>query len=132
MVCGSIGHGGVENIRDFYNFLKNQNFDVLEHIQAEGMDYSHISDFRDKKDLSQKIVDHDLDFIKKADVIVVLVDEPSYGTAIEMYIAKSLGKKIILFGEKPVPTPWPIYFSDQVILTKEKLVGELRKLEKKK
>ena len=129
MICGSIGHGGVENIKNFYNFLKNESFDVLEHIQAEGMDYSHISDFRDKKELSQKIVDHDLEFVKKADVVVVLVDVPSYGTAVEMYIAKKLGKKIILFGEKPVPTPWPIYFSDRIIKTKEDLVKELRKIE---
>jgi len=132
MICGAIGHGEVENIRNFYNFLKNENFDVLEHIQVEGMDYSHISDFRDKKELSQKIVNHDLEFVKKADVIVVLVDEPSYGTAIEMYIAKNLGKDIISFGKKPIPTPWPIFFSDHLVETKEELVALLHELEKKK
>jgi nucleoside 2-deoxyribosyltransferase len=57
------------------------------------MDYSHISDFRDKPDLSRKIVNHDLKYIESSDAVVVIANGPSYDTAIEMFVAKSLGKK---------------------------------------
>ena len=50
------------------------------------MDYSHISDFRDKQDLSSKIINHDLKYIESSDVVVV--NGPSYGTAIEMFAPK--------------------------------------------
>jgi hypothetical protein len=32
MVCGSIGYGGISNIRDLYSFLRMASFDVLDHI----------------------------------------------------------------------------------------------------
>jgi predicted metallopeptidase len=50
------------------------------------MDYSHISDFRDKQDLSSKIINHDLKYIESSDVVVV--NGPSYGSAIEMFAPK--------------------------------------------
>ena len=65
MVCGSIGYGGIHEIRQMYSFLGNEGFDIIDHLVSRGMDYSDIEDFRDKKDLSHKIVDHDLEFIKK-------------------------------------------------------------------
>ena len=58
------------------------------------MNYSDIRDFRDKRDLSRQIVNHDLQYIEKSDVIVVIVNGPSYGTAIEMYVAKNSGKNV--------------------------------------
>ena len=42
------------------------------------MDYSHISDFRDKHDLSSKIINHDLKCIESSNVVVA--NGPSYGT----------------------------------------------------
>jgi hypothetical protein len=94
------------------------------------MDYSSMDDFRDQKELSKKIVEHDLKYVQKADVLVVLTGTPSYGTAIEMYVARNLGKKVILLAENPIPTPWPIYFSDYVVKTEEELLSILRRLGK--
>ncbi|MGH9952810.1 MAG: nucleoside 2-deoxyribosyltransferase, partial [Nitrososphaeraceae archaeon] len=91
---------------------------------------SDIRDFRDKKELSQQIVSHDLQFVEKADVIVVVADKPSFGTAIEMYIAKNSNKKVILLANDPVPTPWPVNFSDYIVRNEEDLITLLEELRK--
>jgi nucleoside 2-deoxyribosyltransferase len=128
MVCGSIGYGGVDEIRRMYSVLLEKGFDIVDHLVRKGMDYSDIRDFRDKKELSQQIVSHDLQFIEKADVIVVLANRPSYGTAIEMYVAKNLNKKVILLANDPVPTPWPVNSSDYVVRNEEELIILLEEL----
>jgi hypothetical protein len=122
MVCGSIGSGGIDNIRRFYTLLDTEGFDTVNHIVSKGMDYSDIKDFRNKKELSRQIVNHDLEYVKKADVLVVLACMPSYGAAIEMFVAKNSGKKIVLLAKDPVPTPWSINFSDYVVTTEEELI----------
>ena len=130
MVCGSIGYGGIDNIRRIYTFLDTEGFDIVDHIVGKGMDYSGIKDFRNKKELSRQIVNHDLEYVKKADVLVVLASMPSYGAAIEMFVAKNSGKKIVLLAKDPVPTPWSINFSDYVVTTVEELIKLLWDLKK--
>jgi hypothetical protein len=122
MVCGSIGYGGIDNIRRFYTLLDTEGFDTVDHIVSKGMDYSDIKDFSNKKELSRQIVNHDLEYVKKADVLVVLANMPSYGAAIEMFVAKNSGKKIVVLAKDPVPTPWSINFSDYVVTTEEELI----------
>ena len=130
MVCGSIGYGGIDDIRRIYAFLDTEGFDIVDHIVGKGMDYSGIKDFRNKKELSRQIVNHDLEYVKKADVLVVLASMPSYGAAIEMFVAKNSGKKIVLLAKDPVPTPWSINFSDYVVTTVEELIKLLWDLKK--
>ena len=130
MVCGSIGYGGIDDIRRIYTFLDTEGFDIVDHIVGKGMDYSDIKDFRNKKELSRQIVNHDLEYVKKADVLVVLASMPSYGAAIEMFVAKNSGKKIVLLAKDPVPTPWSINFSDYVVTTEEELIKLLWDLKK--
>ena len=125
-----MGYGGIDNIRRFYTLLDTEGFDTVDHIVSEGMDYSDIKDFRNKKELSRQIVNHDLEYVKKADVLVVLAWMPSYGAAIEMFVAKNSGKKIVLLAKDPVPTPWFINFSDYLVTTEEELIKLLRDLEK--
>ena len=122
MACGSIGYGGINEIKNMYSFLVNHGFSIVDHIVHKGMDYSHITDFRDKQALSSKIAQHDLKYIESSDIVIVLSNGPSYGTAIEMFVAKSLGKKIILFAKEPVPTPWPVHFSDHIATNEDQLV----------
>jgi nucleoside 2-deoxyribosyltransferase len=128
MVCGSIGYGGINEIKNMYTFLVNHGFSIVDHIVHKGMDYSHITDFRDKPDLSSKIVKHDLKYIESSDVIIIIANGQSYGTAIEMFVAKSLGKQIILLAKDPVPTPWPVYFSDHIATSEEQLILILRNI----
>ena len=129
MLCGSIGYGGINEIKDLYTLLVNKGFSVIDHIVHTGTDYSRIKDFRDKQDLSFKIINSDLKYIENSDAIVAIANGPSYGTAIEIFVAKNLGKKIILFAKDPVPTPWPVYFSDHIATSEEQLYGILRNLD---
>jgi hypothetical protein len=129
MVCGSIGHVGIGDIRYFQSLLKKEGFDIIDHISAEGMDYSDTRDFRDKKDFSFKIVNHDLEYVKESHVLVVLANRPSFGTAIEMFVAKNSGKPVIVFAKESVPTPWPVNFSDYTVTAEQELIILLRQLE---
>ena len=129
MVCGSIGHGGIGDIRYFHSLLKKEGFDIIDHISVEGMDYSDTRDFRDKKDFSSKIVNHDLEYVKESDILVILAYRPSFGTAIEMFVAKNSKKPVIVFAKESVPTPWPINFSDYIVTAEEELITLLRQLD---
>ena len=130
MICGSIGYGGLWYIEDLYSFLCSKGFDVVNHIMDRRMNYSAIKDFRRRKRLSGKIVEHDLNYVMQADVLVVIADRPSYGTAIEVFIAKKYGKKIILLAKDPIPTPWLVNFSDYILTSQDGLVRLLHRLEK--
>ncbi|MCP8315592.1 MAG: nucleoside 2-deoxyribosyltransferase [archaeon] len=126
MVCGAIANKGISKIRKIQSLLKEKGFHVIDQISDE--DYSKIKDFRGKKDIAEEITKHDLDFIKESDVLVALIDRPSYGVAVEIYFAKISGKKIITMSKRKVPSPWPIAFSDRIINDEEQLVSALREL----
>lgn len=128
VVCGSIGYGGLSEIREIQSLLRKEGFTVLDHISEEGMDYSDVKDFRNKTELAKKIVRHDLDFIRASDVVVGIANKPSYGTAIEIFVAKELGKKIVFFSEDRVPTPWPIAFSDRIVTNRRDLILTLKEM----
>ena len=117
----------VLEIKNMYTFLVNHGFSMVDHIVHKGMDYSHITDFRDRQALSSKIVKHDLKYIESYDIVIG--NDPSYGTAIEMFVAKSLDKEIILFAKDPVTTPWPVHFSDHIATSEDQLVLILHNLE---
>lgn len=128
MVCGSIGYGGVNEMMRLYAIIREKGFDTLNHLVEKGMDYSGIDDFRDKIELCQKIVKHDLEYVNKADILVISASPPSYGTAMEMLIARYKGKRIILLAKDKVPTPWPINFSDFIVKGEQELFELLNKL----
>ena len=128
MICGSIGYGGVNEIRRLYALLREKGYDIVDHLIEKGMDYSDINDFRDKKELSHEIIKHDLEYVNKSDIIIVLANSPSYGTAMEMLIAKEGGKKVIVLAKDPIPSPWPINFSDFIVKDESELIKLLDKL----
>ncbi len=127
MVCGPLGSGGVGKIMNMIKFLEENGFEPVKQIVKGKSDYSKIRDFRKRRKLARKIIIHDLQFVKKSDVLIVL-PEPSFGASIEMYVAKSLKKKIILFSNRPVPTPWPVGYSDLIITNKKDLLNYLQKI----
>lgn len=128
IICGSIGYGGIEKIKELRDFLIKNEFLVIDHISKENMDYSKIDDFREKKELSKKIVSHDLNYIDQAEILIVITERPSFGTAIEQYYAYKKKKIIIIFSEDAVPTPWPIRFSTYIVKSKMELIKTLIKL----
>ena len=131
MVCGSIGYGGIEKIQKLYDLLKAKGFDTANHLLEKDMDYSHINDFRDRPELSKGIVEHDLKNVSMADVLVVIANSPSYGTGMEIVIAKNNCKQIILLASNPLPTPWPVYFSDFIVKDEKELFRLLGNMEQR-
>jgi hypothetical protein len=132
MVCGSIGFGGIDEIKRYYSLLRDKGFDTVDHISDRRMDYSNVQDFRGKRSLSRRIVEHDLQYVSKADLLLVLSNGPSYGTGIEIHEAKRIGKTVVFLAREPVPTPWPVNFSDFVVHSDEELFSLLGKLKKRR
>jgi len=133
MVCGSLGYeDNVQRIRELQAFLMEKNFKILDQLRGGALNYSHIRDFRDRKELATNIVEKDLELVKEADIVVAMCDVPSFGTAIELFVAKKLGKTVIAFSKQPVASPWPIVFSDYIVDTEENLSKLLQTLQNKK
>jgi len=128
IVCGPIAYGNIREIKELQRSLREEGFEVIDQFQDKKMDYSSIEDFRGKKRLAEKIVRNDLKFIEKCDVVVAICDKPSFGTAIEIYYAKKLGKKVIVLNKEAQQSPWPIAFADQLVKNKEELIEALLKL----
>ncbi|HDI12414.1 MAG TPA: hypothetical protein ENF63_02345, partial [Candidatus Bathyarchaeota archaeon] len=120
--------GNIREIKELQRSLREEGFEVIDQFQDKKMDYSSIEDFRGKKRLAEKIVRNDLEFIEKCDVVVAICDKPSFGTAIEIYYAKKLGKKVIVLNKEAQQSPWPIAFADQLVKNKEELIEALLKL----
>ncbi len=125
LVCGSIGYGGVDEIRDIQAFLRSEGFEVIDQLDV---DYSDVDDFRDKPDLCRKIVEHDLHLCQEADVIVLVASYPSFGAAVEAALASMTGKPVVSYCPTQLKSPWPLYLSRSVVTSKSELVGVLRSL----
>ncbi len=125
IVCGSVGYGGIDNIRKLQRFLKERGYDVLDQLK---LDYSEVDDFRDKPELWSKIVRNDLDFCEKADVIVLIATNPSFGAMAEVVVSAMKGKPVIAFCPKAVKSPWPLYFATAVAKSGEELLSVLESL----
>ena len=70
-----------------------------------------------------------MEYVKESDVLVILANRPSFGTAIEMFVAKNSKKPVIVFAKESIPTPWPINFSDYIVTAEEELITLLRQLD---
>ncbi len=129
IVLGSIGYGGIDYIRRMYDMLEREGYDVIKHIFENGTDYTDITDIRHERDLSRRICEHDLEYVSKADILVILGGKPSWGTAMEEYKGKAVdGKTTILLAKDPLPTPRPINYADYVVDSEEKLTELLRNI----
>jgi len=128
IVCGSVSYGGLEIIQDLHNLLKTKGFITYNHISEEGMDYSYIKDFKNHQDIALKIVTHDIKSIQKTDVVVTVLNGPSYGAAIEMNTAKQSGIPVISLCENGIPTPFIIYLSDYIVSSRDDLINLLNQI----
>lgn len=125
IVCGPIAYGNIEKIKVFQKILEKKGYTVIDQFKSNEMDYKSVDDFRDKKELAEKIVKNDFACIKECDVLVAVCDLPSFGTAMEIYHAKMLSKKVIVLNEKVQPSPWPIAFADKIVRNLDELIRYL-------
>jgi len=63
------------------------------------------------------IVEGDLRDIQSADIVVANTWKPSFGTAMEVFYAKSIGKHVIVLHPEGSVSPWLRYFSNQITHT---------------
>ena len=59
-----------------------------------------------EEDVAEDIVDRDRQMIDQASAVLVNGNEPSWGTAMEVFYAKSLGKPVIAFTNAETISPW--------------------------
>ena len=128
IICGSLSYGGLEKIQDLQNLLIIKGFNIYNHISEENMDYSYIKDFKNHQDIALKIVTHDIKSIQKTDVVVTVLNGPSYGAAIEMNTAKQSGIPVISLCENGIPTPFIIYLSDYIVSSRDDLINLLNQI----
>ncbi len=127
-VCGSIGYGGIEEIKRVQEILRKRGFEVLDQLLYN---YTHIEDFRDKRELCSEIVRRDLDFCREADVIVLIAKNPSFGAMAEVVVSSLKGKPVVVFCPERLKSPWPVYFSEVVVKSEEELIEALKSIESK-
>ena len=64
-------------------------------------------DFRGREDeVADELVDADKDAIEQCSVLLVNANQPSLGTAMEVFFAKSIGKQVIAFTNADSISPW--------------------------
>jgi hypothetical protein len=68
------------------------------------------------------IVEGDMRDIGESDVLLVNASRPSWGTAMEIAKSFDLGKRVIVFGAGPRPSPWLCYHSHAQCNTVEQAV----------
>ena len=129
IVCGSVGYGGIEEIRRLQQLLREKGYDVIDQLK---LDYSDIDDFRDKPELWSEIVRNDLEFCGKADVIVLIATNPSFGAMAEVVISSLKGKPVIAYCPKAVKSPWPLYFATAIAKNDEELIKALESIKPKR
>jgi|Deesub1362A_J573_1020465.scaffolds.fasta_scaffold07137_3 7-cyano-7-deazaguanine reductase len=130
MICGSLGYGGKERIKELQELLRENGFEVID--QLKDMDYCEIQDFRDKLELCREIVRRDLEKVSEADVIIIISDFPSFGASVEAFQASMSGKRVIAYSEGKARSPWPLAMAQEVCESKEELLEALRREEMRK
>jgi len=128
MVCGSIGYGGVDDIREVQRFLREKGFEVVDQLEV---DYTEVEDFRDRPELWEEIVKSDLNFCSEADAIVLVAKNPSFGAMAEVVISSMKGKPVVAYCPDKVKSPWPLYFADRLARTLDEVAKALEELRKK-
>ncbi len=129
IVLGAVGYGDIKEIISIQRFLKEKGFEVID--QFKNLDYSYVEDFRDKKELCEKIIKNDLKYVSEADVVIFLVTKPSFGAMAETIFSYLTGKYVIALCKDKVKSPWPIYFSNYIVKNESELIDVLKNIKLK-
>lgn len=75
----------------------------------------------------REIVELDKRDVRESDCLVVMYTQPSVGTSMEIFLAWSLGKPVLVINEsnKPV-SPWLRYHATAMVRTKELAMQKLK------
>ncbi len=107
-LCGAINGCTDAEANDWRRTAK----DYLRHETLDPMR----RDYRGKEDESvAEIVAGDLADIHASDAILAACDKPSWGTAMEIHYAHSIGKRVVVVCGQPRISPWLRYHSSAVV-----------------
>jgi len=79
-----------------------------------------------KETAASEFVKRDLNDAKRCDIMVVFMPILSAGACMELFYAKSKGKKIIVLSNIERLSPWIIYHSDSIVKKEKELEEKLR------
>ena len=85
-------------------------------------------DYRGReRECAAEIVEKDIADIEASHALLVYFDKPSVGTSMEIYIAKTMGKPVVVIdaSDKPL-SPWLMYHVDHVVKTMADSLALLR------
>lgn len=82
-----------------------------------------MTDYRGREDdHAEEIVEQDKDAIQQCDLVLVNAHTPSWGTAMEVFFAASLGIPVVGFSGAPSISPWLRQHTTAIFLTLEEAV----------
>lgn len=120
-LCGGINGLSDSDCKDWRNKVK-ESLDGLYHF----LDPMR-RDYRGKEDQSvHSIVHGDYHDIDKSDIILALVDKPSWGTAMEIHYAFEAKKEVISITNQEKVSPWLKYHSHVMIKSLDEAIQLLK------
>jgi nucleoside 2-deoxyribosyltransferase len=78
-----------------------------------------------EEEFADEIVARDEQMIDEADVVLVNASEPSWGTAMEVFYAKNLGKVVIAFTHSDAISPWLRVHTTAIFGTLAQAIGAI-------
>jgi hypothetical protein len=122
-LCGGINGLTDDECVSWRNQVKDKLKGLVNFLDPMRRDYRGIED-----KYPGEIVEGDKTDIKNSDVILVLANVPSWGTAMEVFFASSLGKRIVCVCGKDNPSPWLKYHSDYITRDMECAVAIIKSI----
>ena len=77
---------------------------------------------------AEGFVERDLADIEKCDVLIAYLPKLSAGACMELFYAKSKGKKIVVVSDMACLSPWIVVHSDMIVKRFEELEGALKQM----
>ena len=121
-LCGGINALSDKECKDWRERVKEElkeKFDFLDPMRR---------DYRGKEDkLYRQIVKNDLEDIRKADYILALANQPSWGTAMEIYEAFQHKLVVTICNQENI-SPWLRFHSSIIVKTIDEVVEFFNRL----
>jgi len=113
-LCGGINKLSDADAKDWREAAKAALGDVYDLVDPMRNDYRG----REMEPgVTQLIIEGDKNDICGCDIILVNANKPSWGTGMEIFYSKSLGKRVIIVCADDKPSPWLIGHADQLVKT---------------
>lgn len=119
-LCGPINGCTDDECQNWREWFKtHSNFTFIDPMKR---------DYRGKElEEYREIVDLDKRDIRESDCLIVMYTQPSVGTSMEVFMAWTIGKPVLIINESDKPiSPWLRYHSTAIVLTKELAMQKLK------